>query len=224
MVERALAAGCVPVVALVDDLRPPPVAHVLATTVAVYAGGERVRSMVTQLGVPNAVIAIFQRPSRPSVADLAARSRRLVVVEAVDNPANIGAIVRNAAGLGWDGLVLDTTSADPLARRSTRVSMGHAVAFPHARTPDIVVALRTIIDAGFVVVALAIDGEFDIGEITASIGGHPDRLAVCVGAERAGLSPEALACATYRARITMHAGIDSLNVAAATAIACHVLA
>lgn len=224
MVERALAAGCTPVVALVDDLRPPPVAHVLATTVTVYAGGERVRSMVTQLGVPNAVIAIFQRPPRPSVTELAARSRRLVVAEAVDNPANIGAIVRNAAGLGWDGLVLDTTSADPLARRSTRVSMGHSTAFPHARTPDIVAALRTLIDGGFVVVAMAIDGDIDIGAITANLGGHPDRLALCIGAERAGLSAEALACATYRARITMHAGIDSLNVAAATAIACHALA
>ncbi len=223
MVERALAAGCTPVVALVDDLRPPPVAHVLATTVTVYAGGERVRSMVTQLGVPNAVIAIFQRPPRPSVTELAARSRRLVVVEAVDNPANIGAIVRNAAGLGWDGLVLDTTCADPLARRSTRVSMGHSVAFPHARTPNIVDALRTLIDAGFVVIALAIDGDVDIGDV-AGLGGHPDRLAVCVGAERAGLSAEARACATFRARITMHAGIDSLNVAAATAIACHALA
>ncbi|TPW14515.1 MAG: putative RNA methyltransferase, partial [Acidimicrobiaceae bacterium] len=106
VVERALWAGCTPVAALVDELRPPPVAAVLAASVPVYAVGEKVRAKVTKLGVPSSVIAIFQRPARSTVAELAGRARRLVMVEAVDNPANIGAIVRNAAGLGWDGLVL----------------------------------------------------------------------------------------------------------------------
>ncbi len=212
------------VAALVDQLRPPPVAAVLAASVPVYAVGEKVRAKVTKLGVPSSVIAIFQRPARSTVAELAGRARRLVMVEAVDNPANIGAIVRNAAGLGWDGLVLDSTSADPLARRAMRVSMGHAVVFPHARTADTADALRTLAAAGFVVVALTPRGSLDIADIAGVDEANvPERLVVCMGAERAGLSDAVLDAATFRVRIPMSAGIDSLNVAAATAIACHAL-
>jgi tRNA G18 (ribose-2'-O)-methylase SpoU len=218
VVERALDAGCVPVVALIDELRPPPVAHLLANRVPVFAGGERVRTMVTKLGVPNAVVAIFERPARVTVAQLAGGSRRVIVVEAVDNPANIGAIIRNAAALGWDGMITDSTSADPLARRSMRVSMGHAVVFPHARSNDIEDAIRTLLALGFAVAALTPDhSAIDI----ADVGSLPDRVALCVGAERVGLSDPVLAAATMRVRIPMRAGIDSLNVAAATAIACH---
>jgi tRNA G18 (ribose-2'-O)-methylase SpoU len=218
VVERALDAGCVPVVALVDELRPPPIATTLATTIPVYAGGERVRAMVTQLGVPNSVIAIFERPARSTVADLARTAHRLVIVEAVDNPANIGAIIRNAAGLGWDGMVLDSTSADPLARRSMRVSMGHAVIFPHARTRNMAESLEVLHREGFLIAALTPQGAIDVADVEL-----PERLAICVGAERVGLSDEVLAAATFRVQIPMHAGIDSLNVAAATAIACHAL-
>ena len=220
VVERALEAGCAPVVALVDELRPPPVADVLAAAgVAVYAGGERVRAMVTKLGVPNSVVAIFRRPARRSVAQLAEGARRLVLVEAVDNPANIGAIVRNATGLGWDGLIVDGTSADPLARRSLRVSMGHAVVLPHARTADVAATLRDLVAIGFTIAALTPDPTaVDIDEVV-----PPDRLLVCMGAERVGLSEPVMAAATVRVRIPMHAGVDSLNVAAATAIACHAL-
>jgi tRNA G18 (ribose-2'-O)-methylase SpoU len=218
VVERALEAGCTPVAALVDDLRPPSVTAVLAAAIPVYAGGERVRAMVTKLGVPSSVIAIFERPRRSTVAELGERAYRLVVVEAVDNPANIGAIVRNAAGLGWDGLVLDGTSADPLARRSMRVSIGHAVLFPHARTRDIEQSLEVLVDAGFVIAALTPAGSMDIADVEA-----PERLAVCVGAERVGLSDAVLSAASLRVRIPMQSGIDSLNVAAATAIACHAL-
>jgi tRNA G18 (ribose-2'-O)-methylase SpoU len=219
VVERAFSAGCVPVVALVDELRPPPVAHLLLQHVPVYAGGEQVRALVTKLGVPNAIVAIFQRPPRTTVEQLAIDAHRLVVVEAVDNPANIGAIIRNAAGLGWDGLITDATSADPLARRSMRVSMGHAVVFPHARAADMASAMATLARHGFVVVALtpAADAT-DIVDVP-----FAPRIAVCVGAERAGLSDPVLDAATMQVRIPMQAGIDSLNVAAATAIACHAL-
>jgi tRNA G18 (ribose-2'-O)-methylase SpoU len=222
VVERALQAGCVPVVGLVDELRPPAVAHRLAQLVPVYAGGEQVRALVTKLGVPNAVVAIFQRPPRTTVEHLAATAHRLVVVEAVDNPANIGAIIRNAAGLGWDGLITDTTSADPLARRSMRVSMGHAVVFPHARAVDVPAAIGALLDSGFTVAALTPDpSAVDIVDL--AVGHSLERVAVCVGAERTGLSDSLMAAATVRVRIPMKSGIDSLNVAAATAIACHAL-
>ena len=132
VVARALDAGCRPIAALVDAVKAPLVIDRLDCPI--YGGGHEVRQVVSRLGIPLSIVALFERPGRPTVSDLAARCRRLVVVEAVDNPSNIGSIVRNAAGLGWDGLLLDHTSADPLSRRALRVAMGTAFTIPHART------------------------------------------------------------------------------------------
>lgn len=219
VVERALAAGCVPVAALVDRDRVPPVAARFADDVPVFAGGDALRAKVTGMGVPQPIIAVFERPPRADVAGLVATATRLVLLEAVDNPANVGSVVRNAAALGWDGLVLDGTSADPLARRALRVSMGHAIAFPHARVGDLVPVLALLRDAGFRTVALALGTDsVPIAEVAVS-----ERLAIVVGSERAGLSPATAAACDVRARIPMHRGIDSLNAAAATAVACYTL-
>lgn len=219
VVERALEAGCVPIAGLVDAARPPDVALRLAQLVPVYSGGTEVRAMVTKLGVPNTVVAVFQRPRRRRLPELMDGTRRLVLAEAVDNPANVGAIIRNAAGLGWDGLITDATSADPLSRRSLRVSMGHALVLPYARAADVPAALAQLAAAGFTIAALTPDpGAVDIDEVA-----QVDRLVVCVGAERVGLSNSVLAAATLPVRIPMHHGVDSLNVAAATAIACFAL-
>ena len=214
VVERAQAAGCRPVAALVDVDRIPPVAGTLACPI--YAGGEHVRRVVSGLGMPQSIIALFHRPARPTVAELAARCRRLVVLEAVDNPANVGAIIRNAAGLGWDGLILDHTSADPLARRSLRVAMGTVFALPHARTTSLADELR------------ALEG-FDLFAMTPTAGSRPldeitpgTRAAVMIGSERAGLSDELISLATP-VMIPMHGNVDSLNAAAASAIACWAL-
>ena len=223
VVERALAAGCTPVAALVDAANPPAVATRLACEAVVYAAGEQVRARATRLGAPSKVIALFRRPPRATVEGLATTARRLVLAEAVDNPVNIGSIIRNAAGLGWDGLVLDTTSADPLARRALRVSMGHALVFPHARTADPAGAIDQLVRSGFVVVALTPASDaVDLTELSAT--DLPERLVLCVGSERAGLSDESMAAATLRVRIPMQHGVDSLNAAAATAIACYALA
>jgi len=219
VVERALSAGCRPVAALVDGARPPSVAFRLAELVPVHAGGDRVRAAATRLGVPSPIVAIFERPPRPSVDDLASSSTHLVVAEAVDNPSNVGSIVRSAAALGWHGLVLDRTSADPLARRSLRVSMGHAVAFPHARTVDVADSLLRLHAAGFTSVALTPATSAPTIEDLP----RPARVALVVGAERSGLSDAVLAATTWRARIRMAPEVDSLNVAAAVAIACHAL-
>lgn len=216
VVERALEAGCVPVVALVDGARPPAVAHTLAASIPVFSGGDEVRAFVTKLGVPNSIVAIFRRPPRTTVTDLASTARRLVLVEAVDNPANIGAIIRNAAGLGWDGLIVDATSADPLARRSLRVSMGHALVLPHARAAAMGDTLQLLRERGFTVAALT--PAHDAVDLDALE--PPEHLVMCLGAERSGLSADVLDAATVRVRIPMSAGVDSLNVAAATAIAC----
>ena len=219
VVERTFNAGYTAVAALVDQQRIPAVVARLPSVVPVYAATTEVRAALTGLSVPSPIVAIFQRRARPSVAALAERAARLVIVEAVDNPVNVGGIVRNAAGLGWDGLVLDQTSADPLSRRALRVSMGHGASLPHARTTDLAAAVADLVGAGFATVALTPhEPSVALDRVV-----HDERLALIIGSERAGLSPALLAAATVRARIPMHAGVDSLNAAAASAIACYAL-
>lgn len=221
VVERALDAGCVPVLALVDSERPPAVAARLAEHVTLFAGGERLRAAITKLGMPYSVVALFERPRRPTAEELATTAKRLVLVEAVDNPVNIGSIVRNALALGWDGLVVDGTSADPLARRSLRVSMGHALRLPHARTRDLPGVIASLRADGWSVLALTPSADaVALDQIGEAVEHLADRVALVVGSERAGLSPASLAAATARVRIPMLGSVDSLNAAAATAIAC----
>ncbi|MFM2182785.1 MAG: hypothetical protein RJB61_1079 [Actinomycetota bacterium] len=216
VVERALDAGCTPVLALVDHGRPPALTARLAEHVTVFAGGDRLRAAITKLGMPYSVVALFERPPRPSAEALAAQSTRLVMVESVDNPVNVGSIVRNALALGWDGLITDSTSADPLARRALRVSMGHALRLPHARVRDTAAAMATLVDGGWQVLALTPSPDaMPLDEVRPA-----SRTALVVGSERAGLSDEALAAASARVRIPMGSDVDSLNAAAATAVAC----
>lgn len=217
VVTRALEAGCEPLAALADADRVPEVAERLG--IDVFVGGDEIRRLVTGLGMPHPIVAVFHRPGRPSPAALLARCHRLVVAERVDNPANIGGIVRNAAGLGWDGLLLDATSADPLSRRALRVAMGTAFTLPHARTSDLVELL-----AGLDIDLLALTPDPNVAPIDA-VAERLDRQrprAILIGSERAGLSDELLGLARG-VRIPMAVGVDSLNAAAASAIACHVL-
>ena len=218
VVERALAAGCRPHAALADHGRMPNVAaDLVAAGADVFVAGDAVRAMVTGLGMPHPVVALFHRPSRPSAEALITASERLVIVEGVDNPANIGAIVRNAAGLGWDGLLLDHTSADPLARRALRVAMGTAFTLAHARTNRLAATVAAIDDR--TIYALTPDPDaIDIRDLDPPRG----RRAIAIGSERAGLSAQLLATATP-VRIEMAGGVDSLNAAAATAVACFAL-
>jgi tRNA G18 (ribose-2'-O)-methylase SpoU len=217
VVQRAFAAGCRPHLVLADADRVPKVAAELANAGAeVFVGGDAIRRLVTGLGMPHPIVALFHRPPRPSPSELIARCERLVIVEAVENPANVGGIVRNAAGLGWDGLLLDHTSADPLSRRCLRVAMGTAFALPHARTTDLIGVIESL--EGFERYALTPDrAAVDIREVRPT-----GRRVVVIGAERAGLSDEVLARCTP-VRIPMAANVDSLNAAAATAVACFVL-
>lgn len=217
VVERALEAGCRPFAALVDGERMPEVASVLAAAgVDVFVGGDDVRRLVTNLGMPQPIVALFHRPPRPTARDLIARAERLVVVEGVDNPANIGSIVRNAAALGWDGLLVDHTSADPLARRALRVAMGTAFSLPHARTNDLVRDLVGMTDADVYALTPRPDA-VDIRSL------QPEgRRVLVIGAERSGLSDAVLDVA-IPVRIPMAVSVDSLNAAAAAAIACFAL-
>jgi tRNA G18 (ribose-2'-O)-methylase SpoU len=143
--------------------------------------------------------------------------RRLAVLEALNDAENLGSIARSALALGVDGLLLDPRCADPLYRRSVRVSMGHILALPFAVLSDWPGDLERLHAAGYTTVALtpALDA-VDLGDVDPRE--HP-RTAVLLGAEGPGLTPEAQQAARVRARIPMRPGVDSLGVAAAAAIA-----
>ncbi len=218
VVERALAAGCRPYLGLADgDPVPPGAERLIAAGADVFVGGEELRRHVTGLGTPQPIVALFRRPPRPSAGALLARGTRRVIVEGVDNPANVGAIVRNAAAFGWDGLLLDHTSADPLARRALRVAMGTAFTLPHARTRRLAADVAGADQ--LTVYALTPDpSAVAIGDV------EPEgRRAVVIGSERAGLSDALLALAPPGLR-PLSAGGDCLHGAAAAAVACYALA
>jgi tRNA G18 (ribose-2'-O)-methylase SpoU len=223
VVERAVAAGCAPVALLTDAESPAAVATTMPDHVPVFAARAEARRMLTGLGVALDVIGLFERPPVMAVEDLVSSSRHLLIAEDVDNPTNIGAIARSAAAFGVDGLVLDRNSADPLARRALRVSMGTALHMRHSRVdgiPSIVPLLRA---HGFVVCGLTPHASAaDIAEVGRLLPVSA-RVAIVLGSEREGLSPETLAAIDHAVRIPMAPGIDSLNVAAAAAVACHSL-
>ncbi len=143
--------------------------------------------------------------------------RRLAVLEALNDAENLGSIARSALALGIDGLLLDPTCADPLYRRSVRVSMGHVLALPFAVLPDWPAGLAALHHAGYLTVALTPAADaVDLADVDPRA--HA-RTAVLLGAEGPGLSVPAQTAARLRARIPMRPGIDSLGVAAAAAIA-----
>ena len=220
VVDRALAAGSEPVALLCDPAHARRFSGVVGDDVPVYVGDDALRKNVTGLGVPLSATGLFRRPAPVEPSALLADSRRVVVAEAVDNPTNLGAVVRSAVALGWDGLLLDSTSADPLARRALRVSMGTGVSLPHARATAGEDVAGLLAAHGFVTYALT--PGTDAVDIS-TVPRHDGRVALLLGSERSGLSAGVLAAATHRVRIPMHAGTDSLNVGAAAAVALHVL-
>jgi tRNA G18 (ribose-2'-O)-methylase SpoU len=176
---------------------------------------------ITGFAVHRGVLASFDRKPQPSVADVVGDARRLVVLEDVNNHTNVGAIVRSASALGVDALLLDPSSCDPLYRRSLRISMGEALSLPHTRTEALPAGLVPLRAAGFALVALTpAPDALDIAEVAAA---RHERLALLLGTEGPGLSAAVLAEADVRARIPLAAGVDSLNVAAAAAIAFYAL-
>jgi tRNA G18 (ribose-2'-O)-methylase SpoU len=188
----------------------------------VYVVTEGLAEHVTGFHVHRGALASLHREQRHSVPELLAL-QRLVVLEDIVDHTNVGAILRNAAGLGWDGALLSPRAADPLYRRSIKVSMGAVFSLPWARLVDWGSAPELLNAAGFHTVALSLGpGAVELSQLAASI--TPDtRIAVLLGTEGAGLSKRWSDAAAVRARIPMSAGIDSLNVAAAAAVACYAL-
>lgn len=159
-------------------------------------------------------MACFGRPEVSDVASLVADARTVVVTEHVNNPTNMGVIMRTAASLGVDALLADGSSCDPLARRAVRVSMGSVFSLRHGRIGVLPDALADL--AGFATVALTpAASATPLDQL--DLGGQP--VALLLGAEEPGLTAATMAAAAHRARIPMHSGVDSLNVATAAAIA-----
>lgn len=190
--------------------------------IPVFVVTEELAEQVTGFHVHRGALASLYREQRHRVDDVLPM-RRLVVLEDIVDHTNVGAILRNAAGLGWDGALLSPRTADPLYRRSIKVSMGAVFSLPWARLEDWRGTPELLAAGGFLTVALSLAPDaVDLNQLAASLA-PSTRIAVMVGTEGAGLSRRWSEGAAVRARIPMFAGIDSLNVAAATAVACYAL-
>ncbi len=179
---------------------------------------------VSGFNINRGCLAVGRRPPRLPVADLLAQmgdARRLVVLEQLANADNVGGIFRNAAAFGADAVVVGPNCCDPLYRKSIRVSMGAALRVPFAEAGDWLADLAAISRAGFTLVALTPAADaVSITSFALSLS-SVSRIAVLIGSEGEGLSRPALERADARVRIAMASGVDSLNAAAASAIALH---
>jgi len=182
----------------------------------VYVVDKWLLSEVVGFRVTRGVLAAAARPAPVEVSQLVTTARRVAVLESLNDFENLGALFRNAAAFGVDAVLLDPQCADPLYRRSVRVSMGHVLRVPFAVLPgDWPASLSMVTGAGLRLLALTpAAGATPLREVIA-----PERWAVMLGAEGPGLSAAALAAADERVRIPMAAGVDSLNVATAAAVA-----
>jgi tRNA G18 (ribose-2'-O)-methylase SpoU len=221
VVARALRAGYRLRAALVDATRAEPLPAEVPEDARVYAAAPLVLRRITGLGVHRGMLASFDRRPVPPAAEVLAAARRVVVLERVSNPTNLGVIVRSAAGLGIDAVLLDPTCTDPLYRRVARVAMGEGYAFPWAWLTRLPGGLGPVREAGFRLLALTPDPE--AAPIDRVQVGEGERVALLFGAEGPGLSAATLAAADERVGIPMRGGVDSLNVGVAAGIACWVL-
>ncbi len=190
--------------------------------VPAYAADADTMAAVVGFHLNRGVLAVADRARPVGVADLARTARVLAVLEGVGDHENLGALFRNAAAFGVDGVLLGPRCSDPLYRRSVRVSMGHVLRVPFADLPgEWPSSLELLHAAGLQIVALT-PGAGSVPLGGSGLAGR--RVALLLGAEGPGLSEAALAAADVRVRIPMAPGVDSLNVATAAAVAFHALA
>jgi tRNA G18 (ribose-2'-O)-methylase SpoU len=186
-----------------------------------YVLSEALIEQVTGFHVHRGALASLHRRPLPSVPDVLEGARSVLVLEDLVDHTNVGAVFRSGAALGFDAVLLAPRCADPLYRRSVKVGMGAVFTTPWTRVPDWYDALPDLSRRGFTTVALTLSPDsVPIEEAVAGV----DRLALVLGSEGHGLSPRWETSADRRAIIPMRAGIDSLNVAAATAVACYAAA
>ncbi len=186
---------------------------------AIYTADRAVLDSIVGFPIHRGVLAAGLRLPDPSIRELLSTARTVLVLEGLANHDNIGGLFRVAAALARrPAVLLDPTSCDPLYRKAIRVSMGHALAVPFARVPDWPAGLGALEEAGFETVALGLRGDAQAMHDWRPAG---ERVAWLLGAEGPGLSNAAIAAAGRVVRIDMEAGVDSLNVVTAAAIALH---
>lgn len=222
VVRRALAAGYPVRSLLLEEKWLGTVTDLVdGLDVPVYVGSREDLAAVTGYQVHRGVLAAMSRLPLPSVEDVVARARRVVVLEDVVEHTNVGAAFRSAAGLGVDAVLVTPRCADPLYRRSVRVSMGTVFQVPWTRIEPWPQGIEVLRAAGFTTAALALEpGALTLDEL---VRRREQRLALVVGTEGDGLSRHTVSRADLTVRIPMAGGVDSLNVAAAAAVAFYAL-
>lgn len=222
VIGRALRAGHRPRSVLTSERWLPELESLLGQVdVTVYVGEPGVLEDLTGFHLHRGALASMHRPEPLDPAMLLRDARRIVIVEDVMDHTNVGAIFRSVAGLGADAVLVTPRCADPLYRRSVRVSMGTVLQVPWARLPEWDDAVPLLHDAGFTITALALADDAVALRDFASTA--PERVAIVVGSEGDGLSRAALDAADVVVTIPMGHGVDSLNVAAASAVALYAL-
>ncbi|MBQ8232985.1 MAG: RNA methyltransferase [Lachnospiraceae bacterium] len=225
VIERALAAGCVPVSLLLERKHITGQAQeVIARCgdIPVYTAEFDVLTQLTGFQLTRGVLCAMLRPKLPAVEEVCADARRIAILENIMNPTNIGAIFRSAAALNIDAVLLTPACSNPLYRRSIRVSMGTVFQIPwtflgneEAAWPQ--PGMTLLKELGFKTAAMALSDDsisIDDPRLMAE-----EKLAIVLGTEGDGLASSTIADCDYTVRIPMAHGVDSLNVAAASAVA-----
>ena len=222
VVRRAVESGYAPRSFLMAPRWLDGLADVLERSAApCYVMSEELAEQVTGFHVHRGALASLERRPSVPVDDVLAGARSVLVLEDIVDHTNVGAILRSGAALGFDAALLAPRCADPLYRRAIKVSMGAVFTLPWTRLPEWYDALPALSARGFTTVALTLaDDAVPVEEAVAGL----DRVALVLGSEGHGLSERWQESADRRAIIPMHEGIDSLNVAAASAVACYVTA
>ena len=225
VIGRALDAHCEPVSFLMErqhiEGKGREILARCCKGIPVYTAEESVLAQLTGFHLTRGMLCAMHRPKLPTVEEVCRNARRIVVLENVMNPTNIGAIFRSAAALGMDAVLLTSAGSDPLYRRSSRVSMGNVFLIPWTYLPeegDWTALLRSL---GFRTVAMALRDDsvrLDDPRLAAE-----EKLAIVMGTEGDGLASSTIASCDYTVKIPMYHGVDSLNVAAASAVAFYEL-
>lgn len=218
VIRVALDAGYVPVAMLCEERHikgdAADIIDRCPEEMPVYTGSRELLAQLTGYTLTRGVLCAMRRPQAPSVEEVCKDARRIVVIDGVVDTTNIGAIFRSAAALGINGVLLTRSSCDPLNRRAVRVSMGSVFLIPWTWLDE---PIKSLTAMGFKTVAMALtDNSVPIDD--PQLCSEP-RLAIIMGTEGDGLAQQVIADADYVARIPMQHGVDSLNVAAASAVA-----
>jgi len=223
VLQRALAAGHEPrsVLALGASV-DGAIAALGDRDVPVFSGPGELLEELTGYVLHRGLISAMHRPSLPTVSSLLEGATRVVILEDVADPTNVGAIFRSVGAIGADAVLVTPRCSDPFYRRSIRVSMGTVLQVPWTRLGGWASTRALLAASGFHLAALALTPDaVSLREFAATA---PQRVALVLGAEGEGLTDEAIAAADTVVRIPMAHGIDSLNVAATAAVAMYALA